>query len=237
MLQQSSRFLFKQAEKASRGKQCEGLFAYINKTESLCSSKSQAKTIDEFLDVEHLRTTLQTRSAACIRQVFTAMQKDTRSKKEKDNEIFALDVQKMTNIHLKYILFEMALKRVKSYRFKEKSLKVAIIQLIKLFAVNDLVKDSESLYEVGYFGAGSGALRDQALNQLLIDLRPSMIGLVEYSPNFEAAMCSTIGNKYGDIYELQLETAKKSYVNKHEIPPYYESLMKPTMGMRKPAKL
>ena len=92
MLQQSSRFLFKQAEKASRGKQCEGLFAYINKIESLCSSKSQAKTIDEFLDVEHLRTTLQTRSAACIRQVFTAMQKDTRSKKEKDNEIFALDV-------------------------------------------------------------------------------------------------------------------------------------------------
>ena len=165
------------------------------------------------------------------------MQKDTRSKKEKDNEIFAIDVQKMTNIHLKYILFEMALKRVKGYRFKEKSLKVAIIQLIKLFAVNDLVKDSESLYEVGFFGAGSGALRDQALNQLLIDLRPSMIGLVEYSPNFEAAMTSTIGNKYGDIYELQLDIAKKSYVNKHEIPPYYESLMKPTMGMRKPAKL
>ena len=92
------------------------------------------------------------------------MQNDTRSKKEKDNEIFALDVQRMTNIHLKYILFEMALKRVKDYRFKEESLRLAIIRLIKLFAVNDLVKDSESLYEVGYFRAGSGALRDQALN-------------------------------------------------------------------------
>ena len=72
------------------------------------------------------------------------------------------------------------------------------------------------------------------MNQLLTELRPSMIGLVEYSPNFEAAMTSTIGNKYGDIYEQQLEIAKRSYVNKHEVPPYYESLMKPTMGMRKP---
>ena len=47
------------------------------------------------------------------------MQKDKRSKKEKDNEIFALDVQRLTNIHLKYILFEMALKRVSEYKFKE----------------------------------------------------------------------------------------------------------------------
>ena len=74
MLQQSSRYLFKMAEKASRGKQCEGLFSYINKTESLCSAKSQAKTIDQFLDLDHIRTMLQTRAAACLRQVFTAMQ-------------------------------------------------------------------------------------------------------------------------------------------------------------------
>ena len=73
--------------------------------------------------------------------------------------------------------------------------------LVKLFAVNQLMKDSECLYEAGFFGAGSGSLRDEAFKRLLTDLRPNMLGLVEYSPNFEASMASTIGNKYGDIYE------------------------------------
>ena len=61
-----------------------------------------------------------------------------------------------------------------------------------------------------------------------------MLGLVEFSPNIEASMASTIGNKYGDIYEQQLDIAKASKLNRNEIPPYYESLMKKTMGMRKP---
>lgn len=80
----------------------------------------------------------------------------------------------------------------------------------------------------------SGKLRDEAFKRLLIDLRPNMVGLVEFSPNFEAAMASTIGNKYGDIYEKQLEQAKASPLNKHVVPPYYNELMKPTMGMRAP---
>ena len=61
--------------------------------------------------------------------------------------------------------------------------------------------DSECLYETGFFGAGSGALRDEAFKRLLTELRPNMLGLVEFSPNSEAAIASTIGNKYGDIYE------------------------------------
>ena len=59
--------------------------------------------------------------------------------------------------------------------------------------------DSECLYESGFFGSGSGALRDAAFKKLLTDLRPNMIALLEFSPAFETF--STIGNSYGDIYE------------------------------------
>jgi len=40
---------------------------------------------------------------------------------------------------------------------------------------------------------------------------------------------STIGNKYGDIYEAQLEVAKGSRLNTGKPPPYWERLMKPVM--------
>ena len=46
-----------------------------------------------------------------------------------------------------------------------------------------------------------------------MDLRPNMIGLVEYGKSREMAIVSTIGNEYGDIYEKQLEVAKASRLN------------------------
>ena len=61
-----------------------------------------------------------------------------------------------------------------------------------------------------------------------------MIGLLEYCPELEKSLASTIGNEYGDIYEKQLEVAKASKLNENEIPPFYNTLMKPTMGMRAP---
>ena len=46
----------------------------------------------------------------------------------------------------------------------------------------------------------------------------------------EESWCvSTIGNKYGDIYEAQLEVAKNSRLNTGSPPPYFEKLMKPIM--------
>jgi len=41
---------------------------------------------------------------------------------------------------------------------------------------------------------------------------------------------STIGNKYGDIYETQLNVAKNSRLNTGKPPPYFERLMKPIIN-------
>jgi hypothetical protein len=43
-----------------------------------------------------------------------------------------------------------------------------------------------------------------------------------------------IGNKWGDIYEAQLDTARKSRLNQTPVPAFYEKYMKPTMRMHKP---
>jgi len=40
---------------------------------------------------------------------------------------------------------------------------------------------------------------------------------------------SSIGNSFGDIYELQLDLAKNSKLNKNEVPPYFEELIKPIL--------
>jgi len=46
----------------------------------------------------------------------------------------------------------------------------------------------------------------------------------------DSYIVSTIGNKYGDIYEKQLEVSQNSKLNTGKPPSYYEDLMKPLMN-------
>lgn len=140
----------------------------------------------------------------------------------------------MARFHLNYVMFEMARSRVVSHTWKDKNILPHMETLIKLFAVKHLMDDSQFLFEMGFFTQGSSLLRDQAFKQLLTTLRPNMIPIVEFSPMMGRAIHTTIGNWHGDIYEQQLDVAKASRLNKTEVPPYYNSLMKPTMTMRKP---
>lgn len=70
---------------------------------------------------------------------------------------------------------------------------------------------------------------NDSTDALLLELRPHLIPIAEMGglQREDSWMCSTIGNKYGDIYETQLEVAKNSRKNTGKPPAYYEKLMKP----------
>ena len=54
MYQQSSRMLLKQALKVKQGKAPHEFFEYLGKTQELLTTSSGAKTVEEFLDLDHL---------------------------------------------------------------------------------------------------------------------------------------------------------------------------------------
>ena len=70
------------------------------------------------------------------------------------------------------------------------------------------MSDSQALYECGFFSKGSGRLLNKTFKKLLVDLRPHMVPIVESIKPFSDHTVSVIGNKYGDIYDAQLERAK-----------------------------
>jgi hypothetical protein len=89
--------------------------------------------------------------------------------------------------------------------------------------------DSQLLYESGFFSTGSSQLLKQTYNAMLLQLRPQVIPLIELHDltTEDSWNISTIGNKYGDIFDSQLNVAKHSRLNTGKPPPYYEKLMKP----------
>ncbi len=110
MLQQSSRMLFKQAALIVEGKPVKyDFFNYLNKSKELLEAKSQAKSVAEFLDPEHLQQALAVRAAYCLINLYKEMNESKAPKTVKNNDLFAIDVNQVTKFHLIYIIYERAM--------------------------------------------------------------------------------------------------------------------------------
>ena len=70
-------------------------------------SKSGATTINFFLELDHIEKSLCIRAAMAVREVTKLMNESTAHTKEKENEIFAIDIARMTRLHLIYVTFRM----------------------------------------------------------------------------------------------------------------------------------
>ena len=137
----------------------------------------------------------------------------------------------MTRAHMSYLSFVIYTDIVKAADFKDERSKNLMILLAKIYALKQLQIDNQACYETGYFGKGSKELLLESTKQALIELRPQMIPLVELNSDeiLDMSHLSAIGNKWGDIYEAQLERAMNSRLNKQPRLEFWETLVKPIM--------
>ena len=171
---------------------------------------------------------LAARAAYLVLKTEKKLAESTAPSKTKQNDLFAIDVNRMTRLHLIYIMYERARKNVESKAIKCANLRRTFYDVLANFALKQVMLDSSPLFECGFFGAGSSDLLENAYKQTLTNLRPEMIGLAEMS---FLEPPTTIGNFYGDIYENQFETAARSRLNKDEVPKLYQTHIKKVMRM------
>ena len=161
------------------------------------------------------------------------MANSTASEVEKVNDLFAVQILRMVKVHIQLCAFMMAKEYVTKHKFTDPNIPPLLLLLIRTFALKQLLTNTQGLFECGYFNAESQDLIEASMQKLLDDLRPHMIPLVE-SYAIEYQDHNVIGNKYGDIYELQFEVSKRAKINDNVVPEWYHKYMKPTMKMIPP---
>ena len=217
-----------------KGKKVDGVMSYLAEIKTLLAMQSQAKSVKEFTELEHLLSALKIRSVYQLKVVSEMLAGSKASQSAKTNELFALEIERAVKFHLEYMVIKMAMDHYAAKEFRCSTIKPTLDLLVKVFCVQALRKNSDALYESGFFRQGSAKLLHDSFAALLVELRPHMIPLVETFSVYEGSLQSAIGNEYGDIYELQLELAKNSRLNKNKVPRFYHTLMKPVMTMREP---
>ena len=136
--------------------------------DKLLRGKSHAKTVDEFLQVEHLERALATRAVYHLKELSEAMAASPATDQEKTNDLFAVDILLASKLHIEYIIIRLARQYYKDHTFADTRIRPILDLLIKVVAVKMLMKDSDGLFETGYWGAGSSRLLADSFKQLLI---------------------------------------------------------------------
>lgn len=140
------------------------------------------------------------------------MKESKASKLDQTNQIYALDIVTMAQLHIKYMTFLIMKQAVGDIHCEK--LRAHMYNLCALLGLTWLQDYKANGYDAGYFQKGAQTLIDEAIKILLAKLRPQMIPLVEQMEFDDNVLMSAIGNSYGDIYETHLEWAKDSRMNK-----------------------
>ncbi len=211
-----------------------GIFEYLNHLESLLKEKNAVNTKEQFLDAKFLEKALSIRAAYWVADVLKKLSQKGMKKKTAMNDLYAQDILAMSRNHHLYMSYLIYVQDVDKLQPKDKNIKPHLVLLGKIFALKRLLEDSSTLYETGFFTTGAKQAMGAAMEQLLRILRPQMIPLVELESDEmqDKSYLSAIGNKYGDIYERQLELAMNSRLNKVPKAPFWDEKVKPLLGGR-----
>ena len=88
MMGQASKYLIKLADKVSKGEKVPVPFTYLNKMQETLSMRNQARSVEDFSNLDVLDRALQARACNLINSTIRDYTASTAPAKVKDNELF-----------------------------------------------------------------------------------------------------------------------------------------------------
>ena len=186
------------------------LYTYISNIGKNLSLKCQAKSAEEFGTPTVVEELLRSMSSYQITSTMEKIAEDPAGKKAKANN-HAMDVVKMTQLHIRYVTYILMADKVKEIR--DPNLRGHFTNLSVLVALRFVSEFEQVAFACGYLKLSENDLIGEAFKLMLDAIRPQAIPLVELMYIPDEVLCSAIGNSYGDIYETQFEWAKNSRIN------------------------
>ena len=125
-----------------KGKKPIAEFAYLAELDKLVGKPSPAKTVEEFLTLDHIEQTLAIRAACKTSEVREEMKKSEDPKKRQENEVFAMQIGKVARMHLIYLCFKLARERIETKPISDAKAKLYLETSLKVFALKQLTIDA-----------------------------------------------------------------------------------------------
>ncbi|XP_037782719.1 peroxisomal acyl-coenzyme A oxidase 1-like [Penaeus monodon] len=130
--------------------------------------------------------------------------------------------------HVRYFVCVKFLQRVTSSAVSE-GLRGVLHQLCRLYLIYHITINQGDFLRSGSLTSAQISTLEDDLSLLLTSLRPQAVPIVDAFDIHDEILDSTLGAWDGRVYERLYEDAKKSPLNKTDVPEAYHKFLKPLM--------
>ena len=143
----------KLVKKVHKGETVSGYFTYLNQLQTITRAKSTAKTAEDFASIDHVEEALKVLSSICVAETVKAINSAVGSKKQISNEKMALEIVKMSELHIKVMTFLIFRDHISD--FADKNLQVHMTNCCSIMGLNWLKEYTIFGYDAGYLQKGA----------------------------------------------------------------------------------
>ncbi|XP_071032814.1 peroxisomal acyl-coenzyme A oxidase 1-like isoform X2 [Oncorhynchus clarkii lewisi] len=229
MMLQTARFLIKSYRQASAGHQLSGIVSYLNESERRLQpqSVSSRPTVVNVNDLASLVDAYKLRAAKLVEMAAKSIQQELQKRVSQEDawNNSAIDLVRASDAHCHYVVVKLF--AAKLGEIGDTGVHSVLSTLALLYALQGIQQHSGDFLQTGLLSVPQLSQVSQRLKELLAQLRPNAVALVDAFDYRDEMLNSVLGRYDGNVYEHMFEWARRSPLNKTEVHESYHKYLKP----------
>uniref|UniRef100_A0A4W5RKU6 Acyl-coenzyme A oxidase n=1 Tax=Hucho hucho TaxID=62062 RepID=A0A4W5RKU6_9TELE len=229
MMLQTARFLIKSYRQASAGHQLSGIVSYLNESERRLQpqSVSSRPTVVNVNDLASLVDVYKLRAARLVKLAAKSIQQELQKRVSQEDawNNSAIDLVRASDAHCHYVVVKLF--AAKLGEMGDTGIHSVLSTLALLYALQGIQQHSGDFLQTGLLSVPQLSQVSQRLKELLAQLRPNAVALVDAFDYRDEMLNSVLGRYDGNVYEHMFEWARRSPLNKTEVHESYHKYLKP----------
>ncbi|KAM8878434.1 peroxisomal acyl-coenzyme A oxidase 1 isoform 1-T1 [Spinachia spinachia] len=230
MMLQTARYLVKSYRQAQAGQQLSGIVSYLNDPKHQRVQPQPVAGRPTLVDINDLASLVEVykqRAAILVELAAKSIQHELHHSKSQEDawNNSAIDLVRASDAHCHYVVVRLFTDKLGEV--SDPAIHSVMSTLALLYALHGITKNSGDFLQAGLLNAPQSLQISNRIKELLSQLRPNAVALVDAFDFHDKRLKSVLGRYDGNVYENLFEWARRSPLNSTEVHESFHKYLKP----------
>ncbi|XP_030582633.1 peroxisomal acyl-coenzyme A oxidase 1 isoform X1 [Archocentrus centrarchus] len=230
MMLQTARYLVKSYRQAKAGQQLSGIVSYLNEADVRRVQPQPVAARPTVVDINDLTSLVEIyklRAAILVELAAKSIQQELQRRKSQEDawNNSAIDLVRASDAHCHYVVVKLFTDKLGE--IGDTAIHSVLSTLALLYTLYGITKNSGDFLQAGLLNVPQVMQISIRIKELLAQLRPNAVALVDAFDIHDRKMNSVLGRYDGNVYEHMFEWARRSPLNATEVHESFHKYLKP----------
>ncbi|KAF7213170.1 peroxisomal acyl-coenzyme A oxidase 1 isoform X2 [Nothobranchius furzeri] len=230
MMLQTARYLVKSYRQAKEGQQLSGIVSYLNESQNRRLQPQAVAAQPPVVDVNDLSSLVEVykqRAAILVEMAAKSIHQELQRGKSQEDAWngSAIELVRASDAHCHYVVVKVFSEKLGEVG--DTAIHSVLSTLALLYAMHGIAENSGDFLLAGLLSAPQVLQISVRIKELLSQLRPNAVALVDAFDIHDKKLNSVLGRFDGNVYENMFEWARRSPLNATEVHESFHKYLKP----------